>query len=84
MGRVMRTGAGWLGLGLVAELCVAQGALGYYLDAGRRFDLRLRAYSQLSILTQDSERAGCPTDAQLAKVYQQLPGPASPTRRRGT
>src|SRR5262245_61406092 len=81
MGRLMRTGAGWLGLGLVAELCVAQGALGYYLDAGRRFDLRMRAYSQLSILTQDAKSAGCPTDAQLANVYKKFPGAANRTAR---
>jgi hypothetical protein len=30
-------------------------ALAYYLDSERRFDVRLRAYSQLGILTENSE-----------------------------
>ncbi|MCW5888975.1 MAG: hypothetical protein KIT14_00330 [bacterium] len=31
----------------------------YFLDAGRNFDVRVRAYSQLGILTENSERKGC-------------------------
>src|SRR5215813_465134 len=63
---------GWtIGMGVcfVAELCLAQAAFGYYLDDGRRFDIRVRAYSQLGILTESSERAGCPTEAQVTKLY---------------
>jgi hypothetical protein len=77
----MRTRAGWLVIGLLAELSFARGARGFYLDAGRRFDVRMRAYSQLGILTQDSDLAGCPTEGQLADVYAQLPGRANRTAR---
>lgn len=31
----------------------------YFLDAGRNFDVRVRAYSQLGILTEDAETKGC-------------------------
>ena len=53
----MRTRAGWLVLGLV--LGAGTSAQGYFLDKGRNFDVRMRAYSQLSILTDSATRAGC-------------------------
>src|SRR5205814_8072614 len=48
----MRTSARWLILGLL----VASPSHAYFLDQGRRFDFRLRAYSQLGIMTDSSER----------------------------
>jgi Protein of unknown function (DUF1302) len=55
----MRTWAGWLGLGVAAVLGCGATSEAYYLDSGRHFDVRLRAYSQLGILTEDSARQGC-------------------------
>ena len=54
----MRTWAGWLVLGLV--LWAGSPSYAYFLDKGRNFDVRLRAYSQLGILTESSDREGCP------------------------
>ncbi len=55
----MRTWAGWLALGVAAVLgCVATSEA-YYLDSGRNFDVRMRAYSQLGIMTENSARQGC-------------------------
>jgi hypothetical protein len=34
----------------------------YFLDDQRRFDVRMRAYSQWSVMTQSSEHKGCITD----------------------
>src|SRR5438445_707571 len=48
----MRTSARWLTLGLL----VASPSHAYFLDQGRRFDLRFRAYSQLGIMTDSSEK----------------------------
>jgi hypothetical protein len=64
----MRLRGGWLGFGLVAVLVFTRTASAYFLDSDRRFDVRLRAYSQLGVLTDSSETAGCPTDTQLAKA----------------
>ena len=47
----MRTWAGWLVLGLVALGSVLR-VEAYFLDKGRNFDVRLRAYAQLGILTE--------------------------------
>ena len=41
---------------VLAIIAVASPAWGYYLDAERRFDVRVRAYSQLGILTENSGR----------------------------
>jgi hypothetical protein len=54
----MRTWAGWLALGLVLGAGGEAGA--YFLDADRNFDVRMRAYSQLSILTDSAATDGCP------------------------
>jgi hypothetical protein len=54
----MRTWAGWLVLGLV--LWAGSSSDAYFLDKGRNFDVRLRAYAQLGILTESSDREGCP------------------------
>src|SRR5207249_1893064 len=51
----MRTSGGWLVLGLTV-LCAATPSHAYFLDQGRNFDVRLRAYSQLGILTESSEK----------------------------
>jgi hypothetical protein len=55
----MRTWAGWLALGVAAVLGCEATSEAYYLDKGRNFDVRLRAYSQLGILTENSARQGC-------------------------
>jgi len=79
----MRRWVGRLGVWVLVELCFAQGALGFYLDAGRRFNVRLRAYAQLGILTERSERAGCPTAAEIYRLNNgpQFRGPANRTAR---
>jgi hypothetical protein len=51
----MRTRARWLTLGLLAILWAETPSHAYFLDKGRNFDVRLRAYSQLGILTDSSE-----------------------------
>src|SRR2546426_7910996 len=51
----MRTSTGWLTLGLVLVLWAAPPSQAYFLDKGRNFDVRLRAYSQLGIMTESSE-----------------------------
>jgi hypothetical protein len=55
----MRTWAGWLALGVAAVLGYDVTCEAYFLDKGRNFDVRLRAYSQLGIMTEDSARQGC-------------------------
>src|SRR5262245_14702511 len=65
----MRMRAGWLNLVLLAVLGFAQTSFAYYLDNDRRFDVRVRAYSQLGILTESSETAGCPNAEQVTKAY---------------
>src|SRR5437016_2719835 len=52
----MRTSTGWLTLGLAIALWAAPPSHAYFLDQGRNFDVRLRAYSQLGIMTDSSER----------------------------
>jgi hypothetical protein len=64
----MRTRAGWLELGLLAVLVFSRISSAYYLDSERRFDVRLRTYAQLGIMTEDSSSIGCPSSAQLAKA----------------
>jgi hypothetical protein len=51
----MRTVAGWLALLLTAVLWAGTPSHAYFLDANRNFDVRLRAYSQLGIMTDSSE-----------------------------
>ena len=51
----MRTWAGWLVRALLVVLLLSQTASAFFLDDERRFDVRLRAYSQLGIMMQDSE-----------------------------
>ncbi len=55
----MRTWAGWLALGVAAVLGCGDTSEAFYLDKGRNFDVRLRAYSQLGIMTENSARQGC-------------------------
>ena len=55
----MRTSVRRLVLGVAAVLAWSLACDAYYLDKGRNFDVRLRAYSQLGILTEDSARQGC-------------------------
>ena len=70
----MRTRAGWLGLGLLAVLVFSGTSSAYFLDSERRFDIRLRAYSQLGILAEDSET---PTLSQQQEVLSFLPPTAT-------
>jgi hypothetical protein len=51
----MRTSAGWLVLALGAVLGAETSSHAYFLDKARNFDVRLRAYSQLGIMTDSSE-----------------------------
>lgn len=46
-------------VGTLLGTLLAGDSQAYFLDAGRNFDVRLRAYSQLGILTEGSERKGC-------------------------
>jgi hypothetical protein len=55
----MRTWAGWLALGVATVLGLSATCDAFYLDKGRNFDVRVRAYSQLGILTENSARQGC-------------------------
>jgi hypothetical protein len=55
----MRTWAGWLALGVAAVLGYDVTCEAYFLDRGRNFDVRARAYSQLGILVENSARQGC-------------------------
>ena len=52
----MRSSARWLVLGLAAVPWAGSPSHAYFLDQGRHFDLRLRAYSQLGIMTDSSEK----------------------------
>ena len=51
----MRTWAGWLVLGL-AVVFGAESSQAYFLDGGRNFDVRARAYSQLGIMMDGAEK----------------------------
>src|SRR5262245_54725195 len=57
----MRGRTGWLTLGVAAVLgfCCDPICEAYYLDNGRNFDVRLRAYSQLGIMAEDAAQQGC-------------------------
>ena len=55
----MRTWVGWLALGVAAVLGCGATSEAFYLDKGRNFDVRVRAYSQLGIMTENSARQGC-------------------------
>ena len=55
----MRTWAGWLTLAVAAVLGCGATSDAFYLDKGRNFDVRMRAYSQLGIMAENSARQGC-------------------------
>src|SRR5688572_22019516 len=75
----MRTQAGWIGLGLLAVLCFSSSSSAYFLDDARRFDLRLKAYSQLSLMTEDSEELSF-EQKQLARSFIPASAPAAEKR----
>jgi hypothetical protein len=52
------TWARWVALGVVVFGCDAV-CEAFYLDDGRNFDVRLRAYSQLGIMAEDAAQQGC-------------------------
>src|SRR5262249_22925018 len=55
----MGTWGGRLALGVAAILGCGATSFAFYLDKGRNFDVRARAYSQLGIMTENSAREGC-------------------------
>jgi hypothetical protein len=71
--------AGWSGLVLVAVLAIPSTASAYFLDAGRRFDVRVRAYSQLGILT---ERSETPSRSDVARALRFVPANAPLAQKR--
>ena len=75
----MRTRAGWLVLGLLAVLVFSRSSSAYFLDSARRFDVRLRAYSQLGIMTTDSDTV---SDADRRRVLSFLGPTATPEQKR--
>ena len=75
----MGTRAGWLGLVVVAVLVSSGTSSAYYLDDERRFDVRLRAYSQLSLLTENSET---PSQSDIANALSFIPASAPLAQRR--
>ena len=52
------TWAHWVALGVAVLGCDAV-CEAFYLDSGRNFDVRLRAYSQLGIMAEDAAQQGC-------------------------
>jgi hypothetical protein len=64
---------------LLAIIAIASPAWGYYLDAERRFDVRLRAYSQLGILTENSGR---PSEADVQRALSFIPENAPASQKR--
>src|SRR5881409_928150 len=52
-----------LRLGLLVTVVAVSTAQAYFLDKGRDFDVRLRAYSQLAIMTDSSETQGFEREA---------------------
>ncbi|HEV7734692.1 MAG TPA: DUF1302 family protein [Candidatus Binatia bacterium] len=77
----MRTSAGWLALGLAAVLCsISTVSHAYFLDKGRNFDVRVRAYNQVSVMTENSETTGCtPVKMLSGKVLQNDPRTCPPS-----
>jgi len=75
----MRTQAGWIGLGLLAVLCFSGSSSAYFLDDARRFDVRLKAYSQLSVMTEDSEELS-PEQKAFARSFVPATAPAAQKR----
>src|SRR5262245_42331889 len=71
----------WLMLGSIVVIAAAtptRPSFAYYLDGEHRFDLRLRAYSQLGILTNSSES---PSPSDIRRALSFVPAD-SPTQRR--
>jgi len=75
----MRMQAGSIVLGLLAVLCFSGSSSAYFLDDARRFDVRVKAYSQLSVMTQDSNTV---TAEQRAFALSFLPSNATPLQKR--
>jgi hypothetical protein len=65
----MRRGVGRLALAVVCVATVQSTARAYFLDEQRRFDVRVRAYSQWSVLAQSADRQGCPDPARCPPQY---------------
>src|SRR5262245_46834538 len=74
----MKTPLRRLTLGSIVVIASAAPSFAYYLDGEHRFDVRLRAYSQLGILTESSES---PSSADIARALRFVPAD-SPAQRR--
>ncbi len=77
----MRTRAGWLRLGLFLAvlLFISRTSSAYFLDDERRFDVRVRVYSQLGLMMQDSATIDA---ADRARVLSYLPANAPASQKR--
>jgi hypothetical protein len=60
-------------------LVLSSRSFAYYLDAEHRFDVRLRAYAQLGLLTEDSET---PSRSDVARVLRFVPADAPRAQKR--
>ena len=76
----MRTRAGWLELGLLAVLVFSRTASAFFLDDDRRFDVRLRVYSQLGVMMQESEEVHAQDLATAASFVAKPPANATPAQ----
>ena len=67
-------------LGLVVSVLVGSGtSFAYFLDPDHRFDVRVRAYSQLSLLTENSET---PSSSDIARALSFVPANAPLAQKR--
>ncbi len=75
----MRSRAGWLGLVLCVVVGISRTSSAYFLDDDRRFDVRLRAYSQVSVLTNSSET---PSQSDIDQALSFIPANAPLAQKR--
>src|SRR5689334_15466968 len=64
---------------VLAAVCMTRSASAYFLDPDHRFDVRLRAYSQVGVLTEDSET---PSLGQIDRALSFIPANAPLAQRR--
>ena len=64
---------------VLAIIAIAGPAWGYYLDDARRFDIRVRAYSQLGIM---AESAGKPSNDDVQRALSFVPANAPASQKR--
>ena len=68
-----------MGLVVATALAFGRTSFAYYLDAEHRFDVRVRAYSQLSLLTEDSDT---PSRSDIARALRFVPADAPLAQKR--